>query len=78
MDIAAPEWLAHFAEQLGTKPPNAKESDTLLGLAGMAAHASERTAAPLACWLVGRSGMDPEAALRVAKELNQTMGTSPD
>ena len=45
-----------FAERLGVEPPDDATVETLLDLAGVAAHASERTAAPIACWLVGKAG----------------------
>lgn len=63
------EWLASFASLLGTEPPDEATVETLLDLAGVAAHASERTAAPIACWLVGRSGLDPATALARAAEV---------
>lgn len=50
------EWLREFCRELGTEPPSLAEAEALLELAATAAHASERTAAPLACWLGGRSG----------------------
>lgn len=65
--MTAQEWLAAFAERLGCEPPDEATVDTLLTLAGVAAHSSERTAAPLACWLVGRAGLEPVAALELAK-----------
>jgi Domain of unknown function (DUF6457) len=49
------QWLAEFAEKLGLDPPTEPEIDALLEIAATAAHASERTAAPIACWLAGRS-----------------------
>jgi hypothetical protein len=49
------EWLAEFAEKLGLDPPTKAEISALLDIAATAAHASERTAAPIACWLAGRS-----------------------
>lgn len=49
------EWIAAFAEQTGVQRPSPEEIRQLLDLAGAAAHASERTAAPLACWIAGRS-----------------------
>lgn len=51
------EWIAAFAAELGVEPPDAATIETLLDLAGTAAHASERTAAPIACYLVGLSGV---------------------
>ena len=51
------EWIAVFAGEVGVEPPSPQEVRELLDLAGIAAHASERTAAPLACWIAGRSGL---------------------
>jgi hypothetical protein len=64
MDARA--WLAAFADRLGTDPPSEEEIERLLALAGVAAHASERIAAPVACWLAARAGADPERALDLA------------
>lgn len=60
-------WIAAFAERLGLDPPDEDTVDTLLELAGVAAHASARTAAPIACWLVGRAGLDAAEALATAR-----------
>ncbi|MDE3134603.1 MAG: hypothetical protein KGL15_11080 [Acidobacteriota bacterium] len=65
------EWIAAFARELGVVPPTAEESDKLLALAGTAAHSSERTAAPLACWVAGRAGASIEAFLVAAERVNQ-------
>jgi Domain of unknown function (DUF6457) len=51
------EWIAAFAREAGVEGPSLQEIRELLDLAGTAAHASERTAAPLACWVAGRSGL---------------------
>ena len=51
------EWIAAFAREAGVEGPSPDEVRELLELAGTAAHASERTAAPLACWIAGRSGI---------------------
>lgn len=64
-----PEWIAAFAARLGMEPPDEQVVATLLDLAGVAAHASERTAAPIACWLVGQAGLSPAAALELASEI---------
>jgi hypothetical protein len=61
------EWLARFAELLGVEVPDQATVETLLELAGVAAHASQRTAAPIACYLVGRAGADAAAALEQAR-----------
>ena len=66
---SGPEWVARLATELGVPPPTPEEADLLLGLAGVAAHASERTAAPLSTWLVGRAGVPPSKAAEVARRL---------
>jgi len=65
----AREWITAFAERLGVEPPTSQEWSTLLELSGVAAHASERVAAPVSCWVAARAGVDPEPALEVAREL---------
>ena len=65
------EWLADFSARLGVAAPDDELVDTLLALAGTAAHSSERTAAPLACYLVGLAGADPVAAARLAEAVGQ-------
>ena len=65
----AREWIAAFAERLGTEPPSNQEWSTLLDLAGEAAHASERVAAPVSCWVAAKAGADPQHALSTAREI---------
>jgi len=67
--MTADEWVRRFAAELGVAPPDAADIDALLALAGVAAHASERTAAPLSCWLAARAGLAPGAALELARRL---------
>ncbi len=69
------EWLAGYATNIGTTPPTREELDVLLELAGVAAHASERPAAPITCWLVGRAGLDPRTALAIGQRLARDSGT---
>ena len=64
-----PEWLAQFAAALGGEVPDEATIAVLLDLAGVAAHASERIAAPIACFMVGRLGLDPAEALARAGSL---------
>ena len=45
----------------------APERDGLLPLEPGLRH--ERKAAPIACWLAARAGVEPEQAIRLAKEL---------
>jgi hypothetical protein len=61
------EWIASFAREAGIESPSPQEVRELLELAGTAAHASERTAAPLACWIAGRTGV-PLSQLRAIAE----------
>jgi hypothetical protein len=63
----AREWLDAFAAELGAKPPTDEEIDAILAIAAVAAHASERIAAPVACWVGGLSGASL-ADLRTAAE----------
>ncbi len=66
---SADQWLAEFAALLGVSPPSPEEVNDLLALAGIAAHASERTAAPLSCWLAARAGVSTRDAVARAREL---------
>jgi Domain of unknown function (DUF6457) len=70
----ARDWLGAYAEKLGTAPPTTEEFKAILDLAAEAAHASERVAAPAACWVAARAGVDLDEALRVARELNGSGG----
>lgn len=66
--LPSPEaWLAAFADRLGVPAPDAATIEALLELAGVAAHASARQAAPIACWLIGRAGLDPAIAISEAR-----------
>jgi hypothetical protein len=66
----ATDWLAAYAEKLGTTPPSTEEFRVLLDVAGEAAHSSERVAAPVACWLAAKAAVDPVQALRLAREVS--------
>jgi hypothetical protein len=68
--VDATEWLNAYALRLGVDLPTEQEMATLLDLAGVAAHASERVAAPIACWLTARAGLEPEEAIRRAREVS--------
>jgi hypothetical protein len=65
----ATEWLAAYADRLGTEPPSPEEIESVLALAGVAAHASERIAAPVACWMAARAAVDLEVAKSAAQEV---------
>ncbi|GAC1599624.1 MAG: hypothetical protein NVS3B21_26300 [Acidimicrobiales bacterium] len=62
-------WLDLFAAELGVEAPTPAEAEALLDLAGVAARASARTAAPLTCWIAARAGVAPSAALAIAQRL---------
>jgi Domain of unknown function (DUF6457) len=63
----AREWIEAFAAEIGAEPPTAEEIKQILDLAAVAAHASERIAAPVACW-VGGAAAASLADLQAAAE----------
>jgi Domain of unknown function (DUF6457) len=69
MSLSTRDWLNRYAAAIGTDSPSGQEVDSVLGLAGIAAHASERTAAPVSCWLAARSGLTLAEAIEAAKAL---------
>jgi Domain of unknown function (DUF6457) len=66
------QWIEAFARALGIEPPSDALVEELLALAGDAAHASERIAAPITCYLVGKAGVDLETARRAAATVSST------
>jgi Domain of unknown function (DUF6457) len=64
----ARDWLAAYAEKLGTTPPTTDEFKAILDLAGEAAHSSQRVAAPVACWVAAKADVTLEDAIKVARE----------
>lgn len=65
----AQDWIAGFAAALGIEAPNDETFEALLALAAEAAHSSERVAAPVACYLVGKAGVDAASAIDTAKQV---------
>jgi hypothetical protein len=65
--MTAAQWIQEFCDEIGMPAPTEEETETILRLAAIAAHASERTAAPVACWIAGTSGK-PLAELQAAAE----------
>jgi uncharacterized protein DUF6457 len=65
--MTAQEWVGQFAEQIGVDAPSQEQMDEILELAAIAAHASERIAAPIACWLAGASERSLEEAMEAAE-----------
>ena len=73
MTIDAQNWLMRYSEILGVTPPNDAEIEALLALAGVAAHASERTAAPVSCWVAARANLSAQQALSAAEALASSL-----
>ena len=71
------EWIAAFALEVGVERPSVQEIRELLDLAGQAAHASERTAAPLACWIAGRSEQGLAELLAAAGRISDSASREP-
>jgi hypothetical protein len=67
--VNATEWLAAYAAKLGIEAPTKEEFKALLDLAGEAAHSSERVAAPVACWLAAKAGVELDEAMKLAREV---------
>ena len=65
----ATQWLAAYADKLGTDAPTKDELKAVLDLAGEAAHSSHRIAAPVACWLAARDGVGLEGAMTLARQV---------
>jgi hypothetical protein len=69
MTVDAQTWLMRYSEILGVAPPSEAEIEALLALAGVAAHASERAAAPVSCWVAARAKKSADEALTAAETL---------
>lgn len=74
--MTASEFLAAFAAEVGGPIPTADEFDALLELAAIAAHGSERLAAPLACWIAGASGRPVSELLAAAQRVLPAEGVA--
>lgn len=62
-------WIDRYAAAVGAGALSDEEVEALLDLAGVAAHAAVRQAAPLSCWLASRAGLTPAEALERARTL---------
>lgn len=65
------EWVKEFARRIEADPPTDAEFDEVLRLAAVAAHSSERVAAPVAAWMAGRAGLPLSEAVEVADGIGQ-------
>lgn len=72
--VDAHDWFVRYADALGVPAPREDEVEDLLALASVAAHASERLAAPVSCWLAARSGLTPTEALTLARRVATELG----
>jgi hypothetical protein len=68
--VTRDEWIAAFSSALGVEPPTPREVAIILDLAGAAAHGSERTAAPVACWVGGQTGRSADELRAIARRIN--------
>jgi len=69
----AASWIREFTLAAGGAALTDEERESILALAGMAAHSSERTAAPLTCWVAAAAGLDPVAALEIARTVTEQL-----
>ena len=67
--MTAEEWIAAYAEALGLPAPADEDMQAMLRLASVAAHASERRAAPIACWLAASAGVPLAEARAIAERI---------
>lgn len=63
------KWIAAFAAEAGADVPTPEQIDKMLKLASIAAHSSERIAAPVACWIAGSAGVDLDEARELAERI---------
>jgi hypothetical protein len=67
--MTAEEWVEQFARELGVRAPGGDGFSEVLALAAEAAHSSERTAAPVACWIAGQTGKPLSELIEAAKRV---------
>jgi hypothetical protein len=72
--LPAEGWIREYALKLGLAAPSDEQIEQLLALAGVAAHASERQAAPITTWLAAQAGLSPKQALAAAQDLAAAIG----
>jgi hypothetical protein len=62
-------WCDAYAAALGVDGVSDADIESLLSIAGVAAHASARQSAPITCWLAAKAGVSVEGALELAQRL---------
>ena len=78
MTVSVSEWLVRYAAELGVDAPSEEAFEELLLVASVAAHASERTAAPVSCWLAAVAGVQPADALAAAERVAASIESADD
>lgn len=68
-DTTAEDLIARFAAEVGLEPPSDDTRDRILRLAAVAAHASERRAAPICCYLAALAGVELDDAIARVERL---------
>ncbi len=69
--MKAEEWIERFAAELGAPAPGEEDFARVLELASVAAHSSERIAAPVACWLAGATGRPLNELTGIAEAIGE-------
>jgi hypothetical protein len=69
IEMTAEEWIQDFCEEVGEAAPSEADREAILRLAAVAAHASERIAAPMACWVGGASGKSLSELVELAEKV---------
>lgn len=67
--MTAEEFVTAFAAAAGAPAPSEEEVAQLLDLAAVAAHSSDRIAAPLCCYVAGVTGRPVADLLAVAQQV---------
>ena len=69
----ARNWISAYAERLGADAPTRDDFEAILALAAEAAHSSERVAAPVACWVAAKAGVQLKDALDAARRIDEAV-----
>jgi hypothetical protein len=67
--MTASDFPTAFAAEIGAPVPAGADFDALLAVASVAAHGSERLAAPLSCWMGGVSGLPADELLAAVRRV---------
>jgi hypothetical protein len=67
--MTADDWIQDFCAEIGMPAPSEADREAILRLAAIAAHASERIAAPMACFVGGASGKSLSELVELAEKV---------